>query len=123
MAKTQINLKIEQERKDEWEQFAEEQPDMASLTALIRRAVSEYIQTDDENGEPAEVEQLLVNQFEQVQSRLDSIENSTKAIQLDQLTQDQVQQATLLGVEEFWEAEGVDLSKLPNSDREEWRQG
>lgn len=121
MPKTQINLKIEEEKKGEWEEFVENRPDMDSLTALIRRSVSEFIYRQEEDDESGVSEDLLIDNFESIQSRLDNIENATKAIQMDQLTEDDVQLASLKGFEEFLEAEGVDLSKLPMSDKEEWR--
>lgn len=122
------NFKIDEDKKAEWAEFIEEHPDINTYTNLIKKAVSEYIgRYYADEDEDALDEELILDRFSDIESRLQDTHNTVQVIQDQQdeyrVTQEDIQLAALLANEEFWEAEGVDLSKLPMSDREEWERG
>jgi uncharacterized membrane protein YfbV (UPF0208 family) len=122
------NFKIDEDRKAEWAEFIEEHPDINTYTSLIKKAVSKFIgQYYADEDEDTLDEELILDRFSDIESRLQDTHNTVQVIQDQQdeyrVTQDDIQLAALLANEEFWEAEGLDLSKLPMSDREEWERG
>lgn len=122
------NFKIDEDKKAEWAEFIEEHPDINTYTSLIKQAVSKFIgQYYADEDEDTLDEELILDRFSDIESRLQDTHNTVQVIQDQQdeyrVTQDDIQLAALLANEEFWEAEGVDLSKLPMSDRDEWERG
>ena len=124
-----LNLRVEEDTKEGWNDFIEnEHPDINTYTALIKRSVDQYIrQWRSDDDEDALDEELILDRFSELEQRLQDTHNAVRVIQDQQdeyrITEDDIQYAAVLANEEFWEAEGVDLSQLPTKDEEEWRRG
>jgi H2-forming N5,N10-methylenetetrahydromethanopterin dehydrogenase-like enzyme len=123
-----LNLKIDEDRKQEWTEFIEEHPDINTYTSLIKKAVSRHIgQYHADDDEDTLDEELILDRFSDIESRLQDTHNTVQVIQDHQdeyrITEDDIQYAALLANEEFWE--GVDISTVSAepTDREEWRRG
>ena len=78
---------------------------MSSLTALIRRSVTQYIHQDqrDDDGNGGVDEDLFINEFEELRDEIMDIKNSTKTIQREALTYDEAVSAAEGGVELYWD--------------------
>lgn len=117
----QLNLKIRSSKKEEWEDFVDESDTIFSVTDLVRAAVSKFIaEQQGDTGEDDLQREFLTQQFEQLEGRIDRIEDATSRIKEQQVygeeLEETIQYAALRANEEFWEAEGVDLQALPKTD-------
>jgi len=50
MGKTQVHIQVEEDRKADWKQWAEEHPDWTSLSKYIRNAVDKYHDDSQDSG-------------------------------------------------------------------------
>jgi len=119
----QLNLKIRSSKKEEWEEFVDESDTIFSVTDLVRASVSKFIaEKQGEGGEDNLQREFFTDQFEQLEGRIDRIEDATSRIKEQQVYGDEleetIQYAALRANEEFWEAEGVDLQALPKTDED-----
>lgn len=121
--KTQLNIRVDPSTKEDWESFVEDKPGMSSLTALIRRSVSQYIHQDekDEDGNGGVDEDLFINEFEELRDEIMDIKNSTKTIQREALTHEDVVSATEAGVEIYWSSDYHDQPELADEQQERYK--
>ena len=104
MSRSQINIKVKSEKKEEWDRFVEEEGETNSLTELIRRSVDEFISAHyAESSEEGLQEDVFLSQIESLRSDIDSLQDTVKATQLDQLTTADVREASVEANEELWE--------------------
>lgn len=88
---TVVSVKIPRNVKEEWEQYAEENPDVDSLSHLIRLSVSKEMNASDQQERETGVQQAqasaevleslkrIQNSISDVDDRLTSIEKETEA--------------------------------------------
>lgn len=115
----QINVKITPDKAEEWEEFVDDSYEIGSMTQLVRASVKYFIDHHDEDDGADFDKQFFIKQFEELQNKLETVENTAKATKHDQLTHeevkaltldfDEIQNATVQGVEEFFEAEDTDI--------------
>lgn len=105
MSRSQINIKVKTEKKEEWDQFVEEEGETNSLTELIRRSVDEFITAHyaDEGSEHGLQEDVFLSEIESLRSDIESVENAVKAHHHDQLTKGDVREASVEANEELWD--------------------
>jgi len=78
MARPQINIRVDQERKDRWKDTAEESPEYDGLTHLIRLAVEKELAEDEsgDSGAPqASVEAASSDMMREVKGNTERIED------------------------------------------------
>ena len=104
MSRSQINIKVKSETKEEWDEFVENEQEVGSLTELIRRSVEDFITSHyAESSEEGLQEELFLSEIESLRSDIDSIENAVKATHHDQLTEADVREASVEANEELWD--------------------
>lgn len=128
---TVVSVKIPRDVKEEWEQYAEENPDVDSLSHLIRLSVSKEMNASDQqeretgvqqaqaSGEVLESLKRIQNSIDGVDDRLTSIEKETEAEGPGFDVQNAVYEALpevglpdSLGPEDYRESEAVTHSDL-----------
>lgn len=113
MAKTQINIRVDEDLKDEWLEYVDSKPDK-SLSDLIRGSVAEHIAKD--GSEDTNSNEEVIEQIEHLEGRLDTIEDSVKAMKHDQLTEDEVMLSAESAIYRVLEAENINLSRIGGAD-------
>ena len=104
MSRSQINIKVKSETKEEWDTFVEEEQEVGSLTELIRRSVENFISAHHaESSEEGLQEDVFLSEIESLRSDIDSLQDAVKATQYDQLTVAQVREASVEANEELWD--------------------
>lgn len=110
--RTQINLTVNPERKERWEEYVEENNEASSLSHLIRLSVEREIDRDKSDGQATEVELSGIDErFDALESRLDDL-----AVDVRQM----VEQEEMESVEEL---AGEVYEELPRVDEDEvWKE-
>jgi hypothetical protein len=104
VSRSQINIKVKSETKEEWDTFVEEEQEVGSLTELIRRSVENFISAHHaESSEEGLQEDVFLSEIESLRSDIDSLQDAVKATQYDQLTVAQVREASVEANEELWD--------------------
>lgn len=110
--RTQINITVNPERKERWEEYVDENNEASSLSHLIRLSVEREINRDESDGQAAEVDLSGIDErFDGLESRLDDL-----SVEIRQL----VEQEEMENVEEL---AGDVYEELPRVDDEEvWKE-
>lgn len=88
MAKEPLNLRVEASTKEKWRNHIESNPEIDSLTDLIRLATSQYIRDwDDEDSNEiettAELQKDILNEIQQLRRDVDDVHDKTRIIKDD----------------------------------------
>ena len=110
--RTQINITVNPERKERWEEYVNENNEASSLSHLIRLSVEREINRDESDGQAGEVDLSGIDErFDGLESRLDDL-----SVEIRQL----VEQEEMENVEEL---AGDVYEELPRVDDEEvWKE-
>ncbi|RDZ64027.1 hypothetical protein C5B90_13070 [Haloferax sp. Atlit-12N] len=104
MPRSQINIKVNSETKEEWDEFVEEEQEVGSLTELIRRSVEDFISAHyAESSEEGLEEEVFLQEIESLRGDIDTVLDAVKSSHLDQLSQGKVREASVEANEELWE--------------------
>lgn len=104
MSRSQINIKVKSETKEEWNEFVENEQEVGSLTELIRRSVEDFITAHyAESSEEGLQEEVFLSEIESLRSDIEAVANSVKSVHYDQLTEADVREASVEANEELWD--------------------
>lgn len=81
--RTQMNVRIAEDRKADWESFVAESPNVESLTHLVRVAVSSYVERERADGEAPRgepVETGLEGDVKELHDRLQRLQGSVEDV-------------------------------------------
>jgi len=87
--KGRVNLVLPQGQKEKWEQYVEEDSTVGSLSALVRMSVEKEINEDTQTDEE-QIRQVLRQELNQQEEKLDQIHRETRDIRSGQLSNDDV---------------------------------
>lgn len=88
MAKEPLNLRVESATKKKWKDHIEQNPEIDSLTDLIRLATTQYVRSWDEEDEneietTAELQKDILNEIQQLRRDVDDVHDKTRVIKQD----------------------------------------
>lgn len=87
--KGRVNLVLPQGQKEKWEQYVDEESTVGSLSALVRMSVEKEINEDTQTDEE-QIRQVLRQELNQQEEKLDQIHRETRDIRSGQLSNDDV---------------------------------
>lgn len=81
---TRVNLRVEQETKEKWDEFVEKSDHYTTLSGMIRAVVSAEVESGHDNASESEGrERQYDDRFESIESRLDELMDEVKSADAD----------------------------------------
>jgi len=89
MGDERITIIVEDEQRDRWEQYIDEQSDANNMSHLLRMAVEDYISDEEDNGE-LESEQIdnVEEDVERLRTEVKQVQDTLQVIKGNQMNED-----------------------------------
>lgn len=96
MGQTQINLRVDEDTKQEWDEAVETHPEATSLSHLIRLSVNREISGSHDSAEPTEVDLTpVIREMDDVKHALSDLTDRIDGLEVMADQSDELQEATL----------------------------